>query len=383
MLPLPRHRRDLALALGVLALLAAPGIPARAAPAIQLTDPAHDDHGPGDYIHPSGRPYARGQYDLRRFEAAVVGDSLELRVTLDAPIHKPVEPRISGARTLALNNGVYVQNIDVYLDTAPGQGFTEGIPGRRVSFAPADAWDHAIVLTPQPYKVRAVLEGWGLAGAHVSVPADVRNEGPTAIARIPLDRLGGPPAPHWGYAITISGARWDDSFAVVDRIADRHRLDAYTLPVHTVAENEAFGGGAIGDAHTQVIDVFTPPGLTQGAALAGRATVPMIRLAPTGAPAPAAAAPVAPAEATPAAPAAEAGAAIKDILDATVVITGAPPTAPYRLAEVYAQDGRRAGKVVITAIHPEFVTATIVEGLATIQRGMTVRFPDPARDAQE
>ncbi|MCB9530041.1 MAG: hypothetical protein H6701_16925 [Myxococcales bacterium] len=379
MLPLPRHRRDLALALGALAALAAaPGSPAHAAPVIALTDPAHDDDGPGGYVHPSGRPYARGQYDLRRFEAEVVGDVLELRVTLDAPIRRPIEPRISGARTIALDNGVYVQNIDVYLDTTPGAGFTEGIPGRRVSFAPADAWDHAIVLTPQPYKVRAVLEGWGRAGAHVSVPADVVDEGRTAIARVPLDRLGGPPAPHWGYAIAVSGARWDETLAVVDLLTDDARLDAYTLPVHTVAENEAFGGGALGAAHTQVIDIFTPPGLTQRDALAGRAILPMIRLdgRPPAAPAPAAA--PAP-EATPAA----ADPTIKDILDTTVVITGAPPTAPYRLAEVYDRDGRRAGKVVVTAIHPEFVTATIVEGLATIQRGMTVRFPEPAQDAEE
>ncbi|MEZ4430765.1 MAG: glucodextranase DOMON-like domain-containing protein, partial [bacterium] len=271
---------------------------------------------------------------------------------------------------------------DVYLDTTPGAGFTEGIPGRRVSFAPADAWDHAIVLTPQPYKVRAVLEGWGPPGAHVSVPADVYTQGPTAIARVPLDRLGGPPAPHWGYAIAVSGARWDETLAVVDLLTDERHLDAYTLPVHTVAENEAFGGGALGDAHTQVIDVFTPPGQRQRDALAGRAILPMNRLEarpPT--PPPLAAA--APAEAPPAAGPTPADPTIKDILDTTVVITGAPPTAPYRLAEVYGPDGRRAGKVVVTAIHPEFVTATIVEGLATIQRGMTVRFPEPAQDAEE
>lgn len=380
------------LALAILAGAApAPAAPPHAIQAITLTDPAHDDHGPGHYVHPSGRPYTRGLFDLRRFEATVVDDTLELRVTLAAPIRKPIEPRVSGARTLDLDNGIYVQHIDIYLDTTPGHdiGFTQGIPGRRVSFAPENAWDHAIILTPEPYKIRALLEDWGPPGTQVSVPADVRHEGPTAIARIPLDRLGGPPEPHWGYAITVSGAAWQGTFAVVDRIADRHQLDAYTLPVHTVAENEAFGGGEIGGSHTQVIDIFTPPGHSQRQALTGRAVIPMTYPDPAaaraaGVPVPgfgAAPAP-APEPSEPSEPSAAPAATIKDMLDTTLVITGAPATAPYRLGEVYAADGTRAGKVVVTALHPEFITATIVEGQETIRKGMTVRFP-AAKDAKE
>ena len=83
--------------LWVLALaIVAGAAPAPAAPsatqatqatrAITLTDPAHDDHGPGHYVHPSGRPYTRGLFDLRRFEATVVDDTLELRTIANTDI---------------------------------------------------------------------------------------------------------------------------------------------------------------------------------------------------------------------------------------------------------------------------------------------------------
>lgn len=372
----PRTRRAVAAALALCALAA----PAHADPVVTLTDPAHDDFGPGDYVYPSGAWYVRGQYDLRRFEARVVGDDLELRVTLDSPIRPPIEPRTNAATTLDLQNGLYVQQIDIYLDTAPGRGtgFTAGIPGRRVDFDPEQAWDHAIVLTPQPYKARALLQDWGLPGAHVTVPTGVYHEGPTVIARVPLDRLGGKPEPHWGYAISVCGAAWDHSFQAVDRLVDDHRLDIYTLPVHTVAEDAAFGGGEIGARHTQVIDAFTPPERTQKSVLGGRATLAMIY--PDRAAAEARGVVTTPAPAAPATPTSDpdapTGPAVASVLDTTVVITRAPADlAPFRLGEVIGPDGAPVGKLVVNVIKPEFVTATIVEGLGAIHAGMAVRFP--------
>ena len=50
---------------------------------------------------------------------------------------------------------------------------------------------------------------------------------------------------------------------------------AHTLPVPTVAENEAFGGGEIGGSHTQVIDIFTPPGHSPRQALTRPAVIPV------------------------------------------------------------------------------------------------------------
>lgn len=370
--------------------------PASAAPgtSVSLDDPAGDDRGPGHYVYPSGSRFARGAFDLRRFEVVPHGEYTELRVTVARPAQKPIEARVSDAQAIALDNGIYVQNIDVYVDMTPGMGQVEGLPGRRIGFHPDQGWELAVALTPLPYAARAVIEDWGLAGTQVYVPADVYHEGPTFVARVPHDRLGGPPQASWGWAVTVSGATWEKSFAVLDRITDRHRLDAFTLPVHTVAQDDAFGGGTIGGLHPQVIDILTPAGLSQKQLLSAHdaetqrfATVAMVY------PDPEAAAAAGHAVQLPLAPTGAGGATtpekapvarIRDVLETTVVIVDPPDgLAPYTLVEVRDGEGARVGKLVITAIRSEFVTATVVEGLGAIRQGMTIHVPAKAPPATE
>ncbi len=47
--------------------------------------------------------------------------------------------------------GFAVQMVFIFIDTdhKEGSGFTKGIPGTNVMFAPADAWDRCIILSPQ------------------------------------------------------------------------------------------------------------------------------------------------------------------------------------------------------------------------------------------
>lgn len=386
---------------------------AHAAPpaSVSLDDPRYDDTGSGRYVYPSGGSYRPGQFDLRRLEVSADGDDIVFRVSLAAPLRKPAGARVSDARALELRNGIYVQNVDIYVDSIPGvgRGFTDGIPGRRISFDPAQAWDVAIVLTPQPYPVRAIVEDWHPAGPQVVVPANVRSAGSTLVARVPAERFGGPLDAGWGFAVTVSGAAWQPSFDAVDRLTGTHRLDAYTLPVHTVAEDGAFGGGTVGGNHPQVIDILVPPGVSQKATLgahdarSGRlARVPMVYARPEAARAlgvPPAALAFAPRSPTPARSAASgvpasalaglsadsptpvggsAESHIRDVLDTTVVIANPPGgLAQFRLAAIHGPDGARVGKVVVMQVHPEFVTATIVEGLGAIRKGMAVRFTDP------
>lgn len=370
-----------------------PSLASAADPGFAITDPADDDRGPGHYVHPSGSRFARGLFDLRRFEVVPRADHVELRITVDRPPQKPMEARVSGAQALELSNGIYVQNIDVYVDMTPGIGEVEGLPGRRIAFHPKQGWELAVTLTPQPYAARAVMRDWGLPGNQVYVPADVFHEGPTFVARVPHARLGGPPSPAWGWAVTIGGATWEKSFAIADRIADRHALDAFTLPVHTVAQDEAFGGGTIGGLHPQVIDILTPPGISQQRLLSSHdkaarrwATVAMVYPDPAAAEAAGHAVTLTDIAPTPAAApdAAPASARIRDVLETTVVIVDPPAgLTPYRLVEVLDTDGQPVGKLVVTAIRSEFVTATVVEGLGAIRPGMAIRVPEKPSDPQE
>lgn len=358
-------------------------------PAVTLDDPADDDRGPGHYVYPSGSRFGRGQLDLRRFEVIDRADHAELRITVAAPPKKPIEAHNAVGGQVDLSNGIYIQNIDVYVDMTPGVGLIEGLPGRRVAFHPEQGWELAVVLTPQPYGLRSVMEDWGLPGTQVYVPTGVIHEGPTFVARVPHARLGGPVRPEWGWAVAISGATWAQNFELTDRLVDDHQLDAYTLPVHTVPQDDAFGGGTVGGVHPQVIDILTPPGVTQKQLLSAHdaaakrfATVAMVYPHPEKAAAaghgvtPDRFAGVTPADGSTAAPAARPR--VRDVLETTVVIVDPPAgLAAYKLGVVLDADDRPVGKVVVTAIRSEFVTASIVEGLDAIREGMAVRFPQP------
>ena len=132
-------------------------VPVAATPSFVWTqaDARGDDRGPGTYQYPSGDVYRPGSFDLRRLVVKREGDFVVFEVSLEAPIVRPEEVRLSDATSISLDNRIYVQNVDVYIDRDPGGGVTEAVPGRRVRFAAEHAWDVALVLTPQPIVVRS------------------------------------------------------------------------------------------------------------------------------------------------------------------------------------------------------------------------------------
>jgi hypothetical protein len=264
-----------------LSLLALPGSGA-AADAVVLEDPRGDDRGPGSYTYPTGSEYRRGDFDLRSFSVRVEGKQAVIELTLGANVRREIVSQRGNASDLDLANGLYVQHVDIYVDTTPNAGFTEALPGRRVAFAPESAWDRAIVLTPRPGPMRTVLNGWNVEAAQkVLTPGPVRSKGATMTVRIPLAQLGGEPQKTWGWSVMVSGAAWEQGFAVFDRITGKHAPDAFTVPVVGVPEDDAFGGARLNDGHPQIIDVILPAGVTQQRVLgtfspSSPAVVPMV-----------------------------------------------------------------------------------------------------------
>ncbi len=188
-----------------------------------------------------------------------------------APFRQPAVTARTGTTPLPLWNGIYLQNIDIYIDEdgAPGTGFQVCVPGRRVGFAGGRGWEAAVVLTPQPEAAQGITEeALGEAGKHVLFPRHLRTQGRTVIARVPVSALGGPPSPAWRWSVQVSGARWERSFSVVERIASgKPEPDAFTMPVLPIAEAWAFGGAPDDSVHPRVIDVLLPRGADQAAVL--------------------------------------------------------------------------------------------------------------------
>lgn len=373
----------------VLPALAAP--PARAAaaprPVVVFEDPAGDATGPGTYVPPGDTEFEDGDFDLRRFAVLVEGDEAILEVTLGARIRRPASTQRSNLSPLPLANGLYLQNVDVYVDTdrAAGSGFSACIPGRRVAFADGRTWEAAVVLTPQPGPARAIVaEAMGPAAARVFLAEGIEARGRTLVARVPLSALGGTPSEDWGWSVHVTGARWERTYALQDRLRGAREPDAFTMPVLGVPEAWAFGGAPAGDAHPRVVDVLLPPGVDQAKVLgafdadAGSwARVPFVeaRSAPKTAPAPVATG-AAPAEPAPG----ETVLRVVDVSGDLVTLEGpVEGLVPLQLGRVLGEDGETVGRVVVVRVLGGGVVASVIEGEERVARGARVGFPSGSR----
>src|SRR5207248_7675882 len=139
-------------------LLCASAAFASAAQIASFDDAAGDATGPGSYVPPADDTFTDGDFDLRRFAVYQDGDDVLFEVTMGAPFRRPEISQRTNSSEVQLWNDIYLQNIDVYVDTGSGPGFTACIPGRRVAFEEGRTWQAAVVLTPQPGAARAVAE---------------------------------------------------------------------------------------------------------------------------------------------------------------------------------------------------------------------------------
>jgi hypothetical protein len=373
---------------------------------VSFDDPAGDATGPGSYLPPRGREFTDGDFDLRRFAVYDEGDEVRLEVTLGAAIRRPDPALASATPPPDLSNGVYLQNVDVYVDRdpRPGAGFSACIPGRRIAFADGRTWETAVVLTPQPAAARAaVAEALGDAASHVLFPAPLEVEGATIIARVPASALGGAPRQEWGWSVHVSGARWAPSGAASDPARGRREPDALTMPVLVAPEARAFGGAPAGDAHPRVVDVLLPAGADQKAVLGSfdattgaLARVPFVYGAPPSAAPARASAPgvvsltprltLSPRPGAPLPretgerPRGDLGSAgpvltVAEITEDTVRLAGPNiGLAPQQIGRVLGRDGATVGHVVLDQVLENGAVGHVVSGRENVAWGARVRF---------
>ncbi|MEL7369277.1 MAG: glucodextranase DOMON-like domain-containing protein, partial [Myxococcota bacterium] len=213
---------------------------------VDLADDRNDDKGPGTYVYPSDQNYRPGQFDVRRFQVRQDGTDVIFAVELDSNFRRPDIARFSDAVEIRLENGVYVQNIDICIDNVKGQGEVRSIPGRKVRFKRSEGWDVCVVLTPLPYRARSLMADWK-ANGRVLIPVGVRSHDSWVEARVPVVDLGAPYDSSWGFQVLVSGTQWQNSFDAVNRLLGNHVINVFTMPVTTVAEQLAFGGGELGN----------------------------------------------------------------------------------------------------------------------------------------
>jgi carbohydrate-binding DOMON domain-containing protein len=220
-------------------LLAAP----LTAQTVAFTDPTGDDHGPGGYTYPTDAVYKPGSFDLTKLEVTVKGKKVDFDVSVGANLEDPWRMGV----------GFAVQMIFVFIDTdrKAGSGSTESLPGINVAFAPEDAWERCIILSPQPFaRVQQEVEAkaGGVAEAIV-VPTRTRGSGRTISASVSLDDLGGGDPSQWGFQVVMQS---NEGFPAGN--------DLLTRKVNEYEGQHRFGGGTDFDCDPHVMDVLAGAG---------------------------------------------------------------------------------------------------------------------------
>src|SRR3990172_4494148 len=167
------------------------------AQSVSFEDPTGDDNGPGGYSYPTDAVYKKGSFDLTGLDVKQKGDKVDFDVHLNSTLEDPWK----------MGTGFSVQMVFVFLDTdgKEGNGSTKGLPGLNVQFAPGDAWDKVVVLSPQgPSRVKAEVESKAAAMASsIVIPTRVKGAGRTISATVPLSELGGGDLTKWGYQVVV------------------------------------------------------------------------------------------------------------------------------------------------------------------------------------
>lgn len=236
-----QHRgwRVLALA-SAFAVVAAAGASAQK---VSFKDPTGDDFGPGNYVYPTDTVYKPGSFDLTGFEMEVSGKKANFEVTLNSTLEDP----------WGMKTGFAVQMVFIFIDTdgKEASGFTDGIPGLNVKFDPKNAWDRAVVLSPQSAsRVRTEIETKAAAMKDaILVPGRTKGTQRSISGSVDLADLGEGDPSTWAFQVVVQS---NEGFPEGGEVLTR-RVNEYE-------GQHRFGGGNDGMCDPHLMDVLAGSG---------------------------------------------------------------------------------------------------------------------------
>ncbi|HEU4384493.1 MAG TPA: glucodextranase DOMON-like domain-containing protein [Anaeromyxobacteraceae bacterium] len=231
--------RSVRLAAAALAALVAGPVLAQE---VVFKDPVGDDHGPGKYLYPTDPVYKKGSFDLTELKVTQQGDKVTFAVSVNSDLEDPW--------SMPVPANFSVQEFFVFVQTGKG-GFTKGIPGLNVQFAPEDAWNKCVIMSPQPagrVRAEAKQKAADLLGGIV-VPNETIGKGRTISATVDKKDLGEGDIAKWGYQIVVQS---NEGFP--------DKTDLLTRKVNEYEGQHRFGGGNDGDCDPHAMDVLAGKG---------------------------------------------------------------------------------------------------------------------------
>lgn len=212
---------------------------------ITYSDPENDDNGPGSYIYPTDRAYARGDFDLTGLSIDYDDEDVEFRVSVKARIQDPWNSEDWNG------NGFSVQFVQIYIDMdhTAGSGHLVGLPGvyTNVGADETQAWDRVVLVSPQPAsRVRTeVQEKASTLADAVIIPDRTSSRGRDLIARVPRSAFGDSDPATWGVQVLMQS---NEGYPEADEVLTR-RVNEYEGP-------HRFGGGNDGECDPHVMDIL-------------------------------------------------------------------------------------------------------------------------------
>jgi carbohydrate-binding DOMON domain-containing protein len=206
-------------------------------------DPTGDDNGPGTYTYPTDEVYKRGSFDITEFSINKKGDKVDFDVTVNSPLEDP----------WGMKTGFSLQMVFIFIDTdgKEGSGSTDVPPGLNVKFAPTDAWDKLVILSPQPPgRVKSEVEEKAAAmQSAIVIPNRVKGAGRTISGSVDLAQLGGGDPSQWGYQVVMQS---NEGFPTEG--------DLLTRKVNEYEGQHRFGGGTETNCDPHAIDILAGKG---------------------------------------------------------------------------------------------------------------------------
>jgi carbohydrate-binding DOMON domain-containing protein len=209
---------------------------------VSLKDPSGDDFGPGNYKYPTDTVYKPGSFDLTELKVKASGDKVDFDVSVNSALEDPWGMKV----------GFAVQMVFIFIDMDGKErsGFTKGLPGTNIQFAPADAWDKVVILSPQgASRVRSEVDSKAASmKSAVVIPNRTRGTGRTISASVSKKDLGEGDPSKWGYQVVVQS---NEGFPA--------STDLLTRKVNEYEGQHRFGGGTDGDCDPHVMDLLGGP----------------------------------------------------------------------------------------------------------------------------
>ncbi|WP_440988841.1 glucodextranase DOMON-like domain-containing protein [Haloarchaeobius baliensis] len=208
------------------------------------SDPAGDDHGPGEYVYPTADAFVDGAFDISEFAVHETADSYQFRTELAGELTNPWG-----------GNGISLQTLHVYVRSpGSGSGSTVAREGVNCGFE-------------SPYHRRLVVEGFAAPRVETADGAEITRD--VGLAAYPTIDT---------FVVTVpkSALSLGDAELVPLLMGQDGYSPGGIRPVQAEAGGYVFGGGRDDDADPNVIDLVTPEGVENADALSYTADEPAV-----------------------------------------------------------------------------------------------------------